>query len=114
MFRSKEETVKREVEKLFGTDASSAEMREAVFMSRMGMVTEEVIAKYREQKAQQMELIRAKFNEVNPVYETEGVRVLSMEEIAKLNIQPYVIDERPVITNDVISERSTTDVTIDA
>lgn len=86
---------------MFGMSEASREIREAVFMSRMGMVTEDVIAKYREEKEKEMEIIRAKFSEVNPVYVSEPVRVLTMEEIAQLKIEPYIIDERPY--NDVIS-----------
>ena len=83
----KERTLKQQLDKMFGTRQSASEIKNALFLSQTGKITDEMIEAYKKQKEQEYEEIKRQFPEVNPDYalnyprETESIVLEKRENV---------------------------------
>jgi hypothetical protein len=64
----KEKTIKERLDKQFGNSQAAAELKQALFLSQTGKITDEMIEQYKKQKEEEYELIKQQFSELNPSY----------------------------------------------
>jgi hypothetical protein len=81
----KERNLKEQLDRMFGTRQSASEIKNALFLSQTGKITDDMIEAYKKQKEQEYEEIKKQFPVLNPDYaldypkETESI-VLEKEQ----------------------------------
>lgn len=63
-----DQRLRDELDKQFGTHESVRELKQAIYLSRKGQITDEVVEQYKKHKEHEMELYRRVMTEVNPDY----------------------------------------------
>jgi hypothetical protein len=90
----KEKKVKETLDKMFGNRESAKEVKQVIYMSQTGKLTDEVIENYRKQKELELEQLRQQFNELNPSYAFDYPKETETIIISNSNIDEQPISER--------------------